>query len=109
MLVKDPYTLTIRHLLGRLYALAEKRLSGQSHIARGEINYFMDKELLIEDPHCLLEEIVLNWVKQKTEAIQAEPKEYMCCKIHFEHLANSNMSGFSEGADQEFKDYWWPL
>lgn len=76
---------------------------------RKELNHLIEHYLLVLEPTSYLEEICLNWIKGQVQKDQDEKQLYLCCQIHFERASTSKLTGFSETANQEFKDYRWPL
>lgn len=51
----------------------------------------------------------MNWIKGKVQKEQDYKQLYLCCQIHFKRATTSKLTSFSETANQEFKDYRWPL
>jgi hypothetical protein len=65
---------------------------------------------MVEKAESPFEEIALNWIKKRTEELQSEDQQFVCCQIIFEHKKTTLLGGqFNESSNQEFKDYRWPL
>lgn len=73
-----------------------------------DLNSFICKSLNAYQPCSFLDEMMLNCIKIKVEALSytLHAEDYFCCKIHFQLQFKTKCP---EDQNKEFKKYYWPL